>query len=119
VAMLAFTRVGPESAYWLLSIALLLFGVGLGATTTPAMSAAYQTLEHTDIARATAVLNIAMRVGGSIGVALLAVVLQRELDGARDAAAKADAFGHAFTWAVALIVVAITAALLLPRRQRP
>jgi MFS family permease len=116
VALLIFTQVEAGTSYWLLGIGMLLFGAGLGSTTTPAMSAAYQTLVRADVARATTVLNIAMRTGGSIGIALLAVVLQHQLSGARDTAAMADAFGQTFWWAIALIAAAIVAALLLPRR---
>ncbi len=48
----------------------------------PAMAAAYATLEHQQVPRATPMLNVVQRVGGSIGTAVLAVVLQRQLVGA-------------------------------------
>lgn len=86
--------------------------MGLGATVMPAMSAAYRTLPRAAVARATTTLNIMMRTGGSIGTALLAVVLEHRLDGEAD---RAQAFADTYWWGVALIAVAIAAALLLPR----
>ncbi|HET7572752.1 MAG TPA: hypothetical protein VFJ77_08825 [Gaiellaceae bacterium] len=43
------------------------------------MAAAYATLEHRAIPRATTQINIIQRVGGSVGTALLAVWLEREI----------------------------------------
>ena len=56
----------------------------------PAMAAAYSTLERWQVPRATPMLNVMQRVGGSLGTAVLAVVLQHELAhaGSRGAAAR-------------------------------
>ncbi|HEY4279811.1 MAG TPA: DHA2 family efflux MFS transporter permease subunit [Conexibacter sp.] len=142
IGFLAYTQLGPDTSYLWLSIALFVSGLGTGATMMPAMSAAYQTLNHAQVPRATTTLNILMRVGGSIGTALLAVVLQHQIRGALPAAATrggesglgalssipaalqdsvapaiADAFSHTFWWSVALLVIGIVPALLLPRRR--
>ena len=45
----------------------------------PAMAAAYATLQREAIPRATSCLNALQRIGGSIGTAVLAVVLQGEI----------------------------------------
>ena len=45
----------------------------------PAMAAAYATLRVGAVPRATSALNVLQRIGGSIGTALLAVVLQGEI----------------------------------------
>ena len=45
----------------------------------PAMAAAYSTLERWQVPRATPMLNVVQRVGGSLGTAVLAVVLQHQL----------------------------------------
>jgi MFS family permease len=53
-------------------------GIGLGASIQPATAAAYATLTADAVPRATAALNTLRQIGGSIGTALLAVVLQHE-----------------------------------------
>jgi hypothetical protein len=103
----------------------------------PTMSAAYQTLGREAISRATAALNVIQRVGGSVGTALLAVLLARDihsrlpaagnagLDGlqavppaAREHAAPllADAFSQTFLVALGVTALALLPALLLPRQ---
>ncbi|MDR9372982.1 DHA2 family efflux MFS transporter permease subunit, partial [Conexibacter sp. JD483] len=138
---LTYTQLGADTSYALLAGSLFVAGLGTGATMMPAMSAAYQTLNHAQVPRATTTLNILMRVGGSIGTALFAVVLQHQIRsnvgaatgggesglgavGAipaavrdRVAPALADAFAHTFWFPVALLLVAILPALLLPRRR--
>ncbi len=141
---LTYTQLGADTSYALLAGSLFVAGLGTGATMMPAMSAAYQTLNHAQVPRATTALNILMRVGGSIGTALFAVVLQHQIRdnvgaatggggggegglgaiGAipaevrdRVAPALADAFAHTFWWPVALLLLAIVPALLLPRRK--
>ena len=74
-----YTQLGPHTSYALLAGSLVVRGIGLGSTMMPAMAAAYQTLERSAISRATATLNVIQRVGGSVGTALLAVLLARNI----------------------------------------
>ena len=109
-----------------LGAGLVLRGAGMGATLMPAMAAAYQALPQAAVARAASLLEIVQRVGASLGIALLAVVLQQSLHGLTlsaledmPAAARPDLgapFATAFAWAVALTAITIVPALLLPRR---
>jgi len=136
VGTIPFAFVTEHSSYWLLGAALFVRGMGMGSTMMPAMSAAYQTLTRAAVARATTALNIVQRVGGSIGTAVLAVVLQHEitqrvpaaggggLSAAQNvpAAARAQvapeigaAFAHTFWWALAATALAVVPALMLPR----
>jgi MFS family permease len=138
--MIGFTQVGADTSYWLLGSSQLLVGLGMGAAMMPSMTAAYQTIQRHQMARATTALNIIQRVGGSIGTALLSVVLAHQLssrlpaaaggDGALGAAQNAsasaraavapqiaDAFGSTFWWAAAILVVAFIPALMLPRHK--
>ena len=64
-------------------------GVGLGFTMMPAMAAAYATLERWQVPRATPMLNVVQRVGGSLGTAVLAVVLAAPARRTPAAAARA------------------------------
>jgi EmrB/QacA subfamily drug resistance transporter len=138
LGIVGFTRVGADTSFWFLGGCQFLMGLGMGASMMPAMSAAYQTLQRNQLARATTALNIIQRVGGSIGTALLSVVLTHQLAsrlpggaegglgsaqslpaGARDRIAPdlAQAFGHTFWWAAAIIALAVIPALLLPRSK--
>jgi hypothetical protein len=129
-----YTQIEAASSYWYLSAALLAVGAGLGATITPAMAAGYQSVTGRDVPRATSALSVIQRVAGSLGTALLAVVLQRaissrlpgfhgglaqagalaRLDPARVLPALSHAFGATFWVALALTAAALIPALLLP-----
>jgi EmrB/QacA subfamily drug resistance transporter len=140
LGMLGLAQVGAHTSLWFLRGSEFLMGLGMGATMMPAMSAAYQTLQRQQLARATTALNIIQRVGGSVGTAMLSVVLTHQLasrlpgshggglaaaqsvpPAARDRIAPqvAAAFAHTFWWAVAIIALAVIPALLLPRRKPP
>jgi EmrB/QacA subfamily drug resistance transporter len=128
LGMLAFTQVGDDTSYALLSAALLVIGAGLGATIMPAMAVAFASISREAIPRATAALNAIQRIAGAVGTAVFAIVLQRNIDAgvpgadgidrvASAASAQvAAAFASTFWLAVALIAVALVPALLLPRR---
>jgi EmrB/QacA subfamily drug resistance transporter len=134
---LPFTQVTGSTPYWLLGVALAVRGVGLGFTMMPAMASAYALLERNQVPRATPMLNVSQRVGGSIGVAVLAVVLQREIASqvgaagaggaihglsarARDVVAGpiATAFAHTYWYSLGLTAIAVVPAIALARAQR-
>jgi MFS family permease len=133
-----FALVEADTSYWLLGGALIVRGIGLGCTMMPTMSAALTTLRREAVSRATSSLNIIMQLGGSVGTALLAVILAREIGDRIPQAAGgggagggvgaipeqvrqqiapklADAFGSTFWVALILTAVLIVPALLLPR----
>ncbi|MQA17118.1 MAG: DHA2 family efflux MFS transporter permease subunit [Pseudonocardiaceae bacterium] len=130
------TQVGADTPYPLLLAALAVRGLGLGASMMPAMAAAYAAMRPETVPRATSGLNVMQRVGGSIGAAVLAVILNVQiaaaLPGAGTAArgavpagdlgpladAVAGAFGVTFWWAFWLTLAAIPAALVLARQER-
>jgi EmrB/QacA subfamily drug resistance transporter len=134
-----FTQAGADTSYWVLSAGLVLRGLGLGATMMPSMAAAYATLRRDQVPRATPQLNVLQRVGGSLGAAVLTVVLQNQItanlggggaDGglggapltgaARERAAGpiAVAFAHTYWWAFVLTLLALVPAGLLAREER-
>ena len=128
--------VQADTSYALLTVALVVRGIGLGCAMMPTMAAAYAQLERPQVPRATAALNALQRTGGSIGTALLAVVLTHELtnafggagggslgsvpDAVRARAAEplASAFGTTFWWAVGITALAIVPAAVLAWRER-
>ena len=134
---LAYTQVGATTADAYLAGALFVIGIGLGATVTPSMAAAFAAVSRAETPRATSALNAIQRIAGALGTALFAIILQRAITAslaahhggttaiaglsrtapAPTAAAVASAFGATFWVAVALIGTALVPALLLPRPQ--
>ncbi|RKE18904.1 DHA2 family efflux MFS transporter permease subunit [Streptomyces sp. TLI_171] len=88
----------------LLGAALVVRGLGLAAAMIPLGSAGYLGLRRAEIPDASIITRVAQQVGGSVGTALLAVVLQH------------GAFGTAFAWSAALTASAVPLCLLLPPR---
>jgi EmrB/QacA subfamily drug resistance transporter len=135
LATLVYTQLGAHTSFAVLGGSLFLRGVGFGFVMMPAISAAYQTLAAPQVPRASTAINIVQRVGGSIGTALVAVVLEHQisvqvhgLSGGLTGAATArpsvvakvaqpfaSAFGHTFWWVVGMTTVALIPALLLVR----
>ncbi|HEU5110302.1 MAG TPA: DHA2 family efflux MFS transporter permease subunit, partial [Micromonosporaceae bacterium] len=139
--MAVFTQVGADTSYWLLGGALFVMGMGMGMTMMPMMTGALRTITKADVPGASTSLNIIQQIGGSIGTALMAVILSNELAerlptggergglGAAQAVPPelreqvnpliADAFGSTFFWSMVLLAVAFIPALFLPRGKAP
>jgi MFS family permease len=113
-----FALIGAHTSILSLCVWMLVRGFGIGFAFMPAMSAAFAALRHDELSDATPQLNVLQRVGGSIGIAVLAVVLQRSLNGAHTLAAAASAYGSAFWWATGLSAVAIVPSIILIRAER-
>jgi EmrB/QacA subfamily drug resistance transporter len=118
----AYTQVGEGPSEWLLGGSLAIRGAGLAAAMIPVMSAAYYGLRRDEIPRATSAVRIFQQVGGSVGTAVLAVVLSHQISahaggrGRPDPGALANAFGTTFWWTLAFTLVALPFAILLPGR---
>jgi EmrB/QacA subfamily drug resistance transporter len=102
----------------LLAVAQVVRGAGLAAAILPVMSAGLTQLRPDQIPGAVTTTRIFQQIGGSVGTAVLAVILQRQIRSAHTTDELAQGFGTTFTWAMALTVVAVPAALRLPDRQR-
>ena len=114
-ATVPFAFVGPATPVWALVLALLVRGIGLGAVTIPLMAVGFVGLARDEIPHASTITRIAMQLGGAVGVAVLAVVLQR----ATAVVPAAEAFRHSFWWAVGLTAVSVLLAFVLPGRPSP
>jgi EmrB/QacA subfamily drug resistance transporter len=125
-AMAWLARLGPHSSYAAGILGpLLVFGIGIGATIAPAMNAGTTGVQPGDAGIASATVNTAQQIGGSIGTALLnslaTAALARYLTG-RDAASQvvqAAAAIHSYTmafWASSAILAAgaLICGLILP-----
>jgi len=108
-ATVPFAFAGPHTSLWLLGIALLIRGFGIGTVLVPPLSVAYQDVPPTGIPHATMNTRIAQQVGASFGIAIVAVALQSFL---RHGAASA--FHGAFWWATGITIAAFVPALALP-----
>jgi MFS family permease len=118
VATIPFALIGAHTSIVWLSFAMFARGMGIGFAFMPAMAAAFASLDRSELAHATPQLNVLQRVGGSIGTAVLAVVLQRALTGAHGLSAQAGAYGTAFWAAAALTAVAVVPSIILLRAER-
>ncbi len=95
--------------------ALAVRGFGMAMISSPVMNIVYTRIEPERIPRASAALNLLNTVGGSVGTAALAVVLQDRLS-ARGQDVPA-AFADTFWWVVGLGVLAAVGATRLPRTR--
>ena len=75
-------------------------------------------LQRSELPDATPQMNVLQRVGGSIGTALLAVVLQRALIGVHTLSGAAAAYGTAFWVSAGLTAIAIVPCIILVRAER-
>jgi len=138
VATIPLVGVGPTSSYTWLAVVLLVRGIGLGCSMMPTMASAYAVVRRDQVPEATSVLNTLQRLGGSMGTALLAVVLSDQARAALGsgaassggliqtlsptvrahvAAPLAGAFGAAFWWALGATLIALIPASILSITQ--
>ncbi|WP_203923591.1 DHA2 family efflux MFS transporter permease subunit [Rugosimonospora africana] len=138
----AFTQVTADSSYVLLLGSLFVLGMGMGMTMMPIMSAALASLVDHQIARGSTMMNIVQQTAGSIGTAVMSVILTNQVQHspaatvysavtqglvpvkqvapsllAQGRSALAGAFGHTYLIALILIALCIVPALFLPRRR--
>jgi EmrB/QacA subfamily drug resistance transporter len=118
VATIPFGMIGAHTSILYLSVAMFVRGLGIGFAFMPAMAAAFAALDRSELSDATPQLNVLQRVGGSIGTAVLAVVLQRALEGAHTLPAQAAAFGTAFWASAGLTALAVVPCIILVRAER-
>jgi EmrB/QacA subfamily drug resistance transporter len=118
VATIPFGMIGAHTPIEWLCAAMAVRGMGVGLAFMPAMTAAFASLERSELPDATPQMNVLQRVGGSIGTAVLAVVLQRALIGATSPSDAAAAFGTAFWWSVGITALAIFPCIVLVRAER-
>ncbi|GAA5069301.1 MFS transporter [Nocardia callitridis] len=103
--------------------ALILLGLGLGASMSTAFQGATSGVQHEDAGVASAMVNTSQQVGGSIGTALLSTIAasaagdylsSRTPDPVTVAQASIESYTTSFWWATAIFVAgaAITAVLM-------
>ena len=116
ISTLTYTQIDTHTSLALLSSVLVLNGAGIGAALVPSLASPYRGLRRDQIPKATSAIRILQQLGGSLGVSVLAVVLQRQLlSQVHHAGNAAAAYGHTFWWALAFIALAAIPTMLLPR----
>ncbi|MFC4004181.1 DHA2 family efflux MFS transporter permease subunit [Prauserella oleivorans] len=113
VATVPFTQVGglPDGV---LAAALLVRGLGTAMIASPVMNIVYSRVDRDLLPRASSALSMLNYVGGAIGTAVVAVLLETRLSARAPEAA--GAFGDAFWCVLGLCVLALLGALRLPGR---
>jgi EmrB/QacA subfamily drug resistance transporter len=109
--------VGAGTSIVVISAVLLLRGVGIGFSFMPAMTAAFSALRPDQLSDATPQLNVLQRIGGAIGTAVLAVVLQRASGHALTK--PVGAFQSAYWWSLGIAVLSLIPCLVLLRAENP
>jgi EmrB/QacA subfamily drug resistance transporter len=117
-ATLPFVLIGAGTSYWLIGAAMVFRGFGIGMSMMPSMTAAFAVLRPDQISHATPQLNVLQRVGGSMGTAILSVVLGNHLQGATSPGAAADAFGSTYWWVLGVTAFALLPTVLLAMVER-
>ena len=111
--------IGADTSIVLISLALLLRGVGIGLSFIPTTTVAFASLRTDQLSDATPQMNVLQRVGGAIGTAVLAVVLQRASAGAQTPSELAGAFATANWWALGIVVLSLIPCIVLLRAEGP
>jgi EmrB/QacA subfamily drug resistance transporter len=115
IGMAAFTQAGADTNQAWLALMVGVGGFGVGFTIPGTLAFMYNAVGPQSAARATSALFIFNQIGGALGIAVLAVTLQRRLHGAAHSFA---AFNLVYGLVVAFAVVALLAAAFLPGSLR-
>ncbi|MQS06175.1 MDR family MFS transporter [Streptomyces alkaliphilus] len=110
-----FTQLGHDLPEALIAGSLVARGLGMALIAAPVMNIVYSRVEPDLLPRAAGALNLLNTVGGSIGTALLAVVLQSRLE--TRGADVPQAFADTFLWVLGLCLIAAAGATRLPRTR--
>jgi EmrB/QacA subfamily drug resistance transporter len=112
VATLPFVLIGATTPFIVLALAMVVRGFGIGMSMMPAMTAAFTVLRRDQVNHATPQLTVVQRIGGSVGTAIMSVVLGSKIADAGAASGgvpTSDALANAFgsTYVIALVVSAV------------
>jgi EmrB/QacA subfamily drug resistance transporter len=121
LATIPFVLIAGDTSYWLIGAAMVFRGFGIGMSIMPSMTAAFSVLRPDQVNHAAPQLIVLQRVGGSVGTAILAVVLSTHLaDLGRDPSANAAAGAYAATywWVLGVAALAVLPTVLLVLVER-
>ena len=113
VATVPFALADANTSEWFLGAVLVIRGLGVGAVFIPLMTGAFAGLTRDEMPHASIFTRVGQQLGGSFGIAVLAVVLT-----SLASSGMAGGFDGAFWWAVGIAVAAVPLSLLLPAADR-
>jgi EmrB/QacA subfamily drug resistance transporter len=114
LATVPFAFANADTSIVWLEIVLLVRGFGLSLVLIPLMSLAFVGLDRAEVPHASIVTRVAQQIGGSVGVAVLAVILTTT---ATSTGSPVEGFQVAFWFAVGMTVAATAVALVLPGKR--
>jgi EmrB/QacA subfamily drug resistance transporter len=117
-ATIPFLLISATAPFAAIGSAMMMRGVGIGLSIMPAMTAAFSVLTREQVNDASPQLTVLQRVGGSLGTAIIAVVLQGHISTAHTQATLATAFAHTYWWVMGVTLVALIPTLMLTRIER-
>jgi predicted MFS family arabinose efflux permease len=117
-ATIPFVLVTATTSFVVIAAAMLVRGIGVGLAIMPAMTAAFSVLSREQVNDASPQLTVLQRVGGSLGTAIIAVVLEGQVKHAHSYAAAAAGFAHTYWWVMGVTLLALLPALLLAQIER-
>jgi EmrB/QacA subfamily drug resistance transporter len=95
VSLLIFSRLSTDSTFWSLLPAMVIGGIGMACTMTPATASAMGAVQRDKAGVGSAVLNTARQVGGSLGIAITgAIVASGASSALANGSTRQDAFVH-------------------------
>ncbi len=107
-----FAFAGTDASGWLLGVALFVRGLGVGAVIMAPMMVAYADVQHDEMPHATMLTRITQQVGASLGVAVIAVVLENAVAGD-----VVTGFQTAFWWLIGITLAALIPAFAFRREN--
>jgi hypothetical protein len=121
-----FLFVGATTSFKLIASAQLVRGLGVGLASMPTMTAAFSVLSPDQVNDGSPQLNAIQRVGGALGTAIVAVILQDQLTHVSGAStgtytnltAVAASFASTYRWVLLITVIALIPATVLWRVER-
>jgi EmrB/QacA subfamily drug resistance transporter len=114
-----FAFIGADTSIVFLSAMLAIRGLAIGLSFIPTTTVAFASLRTDQLSDATPQMNVLQRVGGAIGTAVLAVVLQRASAGATTSAELAGAYGTAYWWSLGIAALSLIPCIVLLRAEGP
>lgn len=114
-ATLPFVFLSASANPVLVQVLLFVRGVAVALAGMPLVSAAYAAVRRDQMADASVFVNIMQRIGGAVGVALVAVVLYQV---GQAGVSVESGYRQAFGWLTAVSVIGLAASAVLWRHQR-
>jgi len=119
LATVPFILISATTPFTVIGAAMLVRGIGIGLSIMPAMTAAFSVLSREQVNDASPQLTVLQRVGGSLGTAIIAVVLQGQIQhAAHTRAALASGFASTYWWVMAVTLLSLLPTLMLARIER-